>query len=175
MEFGESIMELMEFSKCLLDRLQGGGTPVFLCVGSDKFVCDSVAPIVAEILKNEYNIGAYVYGGLDYNVNATNLSSVVNYIETVHPNCNLIVIDATLDVCVGKIKLVDGCYGARGKCLPIRKIGTTSILAVVGRKAVDFDLNSVKLCNVVRMARFISQGCYLAVSRFQKINSTKID
>ena len=139
-----------------------------MCVGSDKFVCDSVAPIVAEILKNEYNIDAFVYGGLDYNINATNLSEAVNYIETVHPSKHIVLIDVTLGENVGNVILRDGSFPGMGKSLPIRKVGMTSILAVVARKVAKFDLNSVKLRNVMNMARFIAQGCYLAVSKLTK-------
>ena len=73
-----------KFAYSLLNKLRGKEMPVFLCVGSDKFVCDCLAPIVAEMLTKKYNIPAYVYGGLDYNINASNLTQAKNYIETIH-------------------------------------------------------------------------------------------
>lgn len=173
MEYSTSIGDLMKFAKALLDRLDIARPPVFLCVGSDKFVCDSVAPIVAEILKKEYDVPAYVYGGLDYNINATNLMEAVNYIETVHPDSHIVLIDATLDENVGKVRLCDGCFAGMGRCLPIKKVGMTSILAVVGRKIANFDLNSVRLKNVINLSRFIAQGCFMAVSKLQLSNLDK--
>ena len=158
---GES---LFKFAYDLRERLQGEKTPVFLCVGSDKSVCDSLAPMVAEMLKKEYNIGAYVYGGLKYNINASNLMEAVNYIESVHGDRDIILIDATVGNDVGKIKLTEGSYAGMGKCLPIRKIGILSILGVVARGNADFRLNTVKLGCVVALSRFIAKGCYLAVN-----------
>lgn len=38
------------------------GTPVILCIGSDKIAGDSVGPIVGDILKNRLNARCFVYG-----------------------------------------------------------------------------------------------------------------
>ena len=162
---------IVQFAYELYLKIKRHGTPIFLCVGSDKWVCDSLAPIVAEILKKEYNIGAYVYGGLDYNINAQNLVQAINYIETVHKDCTVVLIDATLGESVGKIELKEGCFAGMGKCLPIKKIGTISILGVVG-KYKNFDLNSTRLKLIMELSRFIAIGCFVAV---EKYNQTNID
>ncbi len=145
-----------EFVCAMLDKLRGKEMPIFLCVGSDKFVCDSLAPIVGEMLTKKYNIPAYVYGGLDYNINSNNLIQAVNYIETMHPRNPIVLIDATLDECVGKVKLTDGGYPGMGRLLPLRKIGDLSILGVVGKRYTEFNLNSVKLGVVMELAKYIS-------------------
>lgn len=153
---------LKEFVYELVRNIRGKDIPVFLCVGSDKFVCDSLAPMVGEILKKRYNVPAYVYGGLDYNINADNLCEAVNYVETVHPHSTLILIDATLGNEVGKIKISSGSFAGLGRELPIRKIGQVSVLGVVGKKENKFYLNSTRLKVVTDLADFISKGCAMA-------------
>lgn len=162
-EFENSREDLKNFAYTLMCKIRRDNYPVFLCVGSDKFVCDSMAPIVAELLKKKYNIKAYVYGGLDYNINANNLMEAVNYIETEHPNSTIVLIDATLGGSVGKIRLTEGSFAGLGRQLPIKKIGQLSILGVVGRNTKNFDLNSTRLKVVTDLAEFISKGCAMAV------------
>lgn len=154
-----------EFVYSLLEKLRGKEMPIFLCVGSDKFVCDSLAPIVGEMLTKKYNIPAYVYGGLDYNINAHNLVQAVNYIETIHPKNPIFLIDATLDDNIGSIKLTDGGYAGMGRIMPLKKIGNYSILGVVGHRHKEFNLNSTKLSLVMKMAEFISLGVAFVCDR----------
>jgi len=165
MEFDCSRNGILKLAFNLYTCLKGKEKPIFLCVGSDKFVCDSLAPIVAETLKNEFDIGAYVYGGLEYNINASNLTEAINYIETIHYNSPIVLIDATLDENVGMIKFEEGCFAGLGRCLPIRRVGTISILGVVGRKGKNFNLNSTRLKYVLQMARAISTACFLATNK----------
>lgn len=155
---------LFRFAYDLREKIRGCGVPVFLCVGSDKWVCDSLAPMVAELLRKEYNVRGYVYGGLQYNINAHNLMEAVNYIESVHGDGSCILIDATVGENVGTIQMTEGSFAGMGRCLPIRKVGGISILGVVARGKRDFRLNSVRLGGVVALSRFIAKGCYLAVS-----------
>lgn len=161
-EYGLNRDELKKFAYSVFCKLNGKAKPVFLCVGSDKFVCDSLAPIVGEILIKKYNINAYVYGSLDYNINANNLTLAMNYIETQHPGSQIILIDATLGDNVGKVVVSNGSFAGLGKILPIKKIGDFSILGVVGRKSKNFDLNSTRLNLVVSLSKFIAKGIALA-------------
>lgn len=172
--YGTSGAELMQFGYDLMCKLEGKGEPVFLCIGSDKWVCDSMAVIVAEILKKEYSLDCYIYGGIDYNITADNLSEAVAYIETVHANSTIVVIDAGVGEDVGKVKLIGGCYPGMGKCLPIREVGVISILGVVERGGRDFRLGTTRLGCVVSLSRFIAKGCYLAVSKLKSKVQDKI-
>lgn len=174
METRESREKLKNFAYEILKRIKLYGRPVFLCVGSDKYVCDSLAPIVAEMLKNEFNINAYVYGGLDYNIDGTNLMQAVNYVETQHPNSFLVIIDASLGESPGEVKVTEGAFAGLGRSLPIRKIGTMSILGVVGKKSGNFNLNSTRLKVIMNLAKFISTGCAMALDYFES-NSAKND
>jgi len=154
-----------KFALHLYMKLRKDIRPVFLCVGSDKFVCDSMAPIVGEMLTKKYNINAYVYGSLDYNINANNLVTAVNYIESVHPYSQIILIDATLGRDVGSVEITNGTFAGMGKILPIKKIGTFSILGVVGEKSKSFNLNTTSLNIVYTMSKFIAKGIAMAMSQ----------
>lgn len=167
-EYNLDNLSLKEFAYDILKRLELHKIPVFLCVGSDKFVCDALAPIVGEMLTKEYDICAYVYGGLDYNINGENLSEAIQYIETAHARSQIILIDATLGDNVGKVMITTGSFAGMGKILPIRKIGNFSILGVVNKKVKTFDLNSTKLGYVMKQAKFIAKGIAMAVSEHTK-------
>ena len=162
-EFGKTREDLKNFAFELMCKLRSKPDPVFLCVGSDKYVCDSLAPMVAEMLKKRYNVRAYVYGGLEYNINGNNLIEAVNYIETEHPYSTVVLIDATLGDNVGRIRLTNGAFAGLGRTLPLKKIGHLSVLGVVGKKMKNFDLNSTRLKVIVELADFISKGCAMAV------------
>ena len=173
-EFGLGKIEQKLFAKSLLQKLRGKEMPVFLCVGSDKFVSDSLAPIVAEMLTKKYDIPAYVYGGLDYNINATNLTYAFNYISTVHDHNPIVLIDATLSENVGKIILSSGGFAGLGKLLPLKKVGDISILGVVGKNYITFDLNSTRLSLVLNQAKFISQAvAFVTQELFKEKNARK--
>lgn len=160
-----------KFALELYGKLRKDIRPVFLCVGSDKFVCDSMAPIVGEMLTKKYNINAYVYGGLDYNINANNLITAVNYIESEHPYSQIILIDATLGDDVGSVEITSGTFAGLGRVLPIKKIGTFSILGVVGEKGKNFNLNTTSLSVVYSLSKFIAKGIAMAINerRYDKI------
>ena len=167
-QFDLSEKSLKQFGLSLLQKLRKYEMPIFLCVGSDKYVCDSLAPIISEMLTKKYNIPAYVYGGLDYNINANNLIQALSYIETEHPNNPKVLIDATLGDNVGKVILTSGSYAGMGKVLPIKKIGNFSILGVVNHKYKTFDLNSTKLKAVLEIAKFISKGIAMVCEQLYK-------
>ena len=144
-------------------KIKPENSVVFMRVGSDKYVADSLGPIVAEILKKRYMISTYVYGGLDYNINATNLTECYKYIKTIHPYSQIVLIDATLGDNIGEIFLTEGAYAGMGKVLPLQKFGDWSILGVVGKKGRDFRLNTVKLQKIIEMAELISQAVFMAL------------
>lgn len=157
------LSELKEFALEIYNRLDIDKNPVFLCVGSDKVVADSLAPIVGEILVNKYNIPAFVYGSLDYNINATNLSFVINYIECEHPHSQIVLIDATLSQNVGNVIVTNGSFAGLGKILPIKKLGDFSILGVVGKKEKTFQLSSTRLRLIKDLSCFIAKGIAMAI------------
>ncbi len=173
MEYSINSENLLNFAYEIYLKLRDRKSPVFLCVGSDKFVSDSLGPIVAELLRHKYSVDTYVYGGLDYNVNGNNLVEVASYIETMHEGGTIILIDATLDKNIGNVRVSQGAFAGMGRVLPNKKIGNISILGVVGRKLSNFNLNSTRLKLVCDMAEFIAKGCFLAINRIKREGANK--
>lgn len=147
-------------------NLDGRREPVFVCVGSDKYVCDSIAPIVAEYLRTRYNIRALVYGGLDYNITAENLTMALNYISTQHPEKQVVIIDAALGEMLGEIKVTREGFPALGRTLPVVSAADFFILATVGKNSGDFNLNSTRLRVAIDMAKMIAKSIAMAMSIF---------
>ena len=156
----ENIFVLAE---CIKNKIYLDKKPVFMCIGSDKYIADSLGPMIGEILKRKYNIQAYIYGNLDYNINATNLVACYNYIKTIHPQSQIIAIDATLGDNIGEIIIGDGAYAGMGKNLPLQKYGDWSILGVVAQPCSDFRLNSVRLQTIVLLSEIISCALNIAL------------
>lgn len=164
MEYLQNRAGLKAFASNIARLIEGKKVPIILCVGSDKFVCDALGPMVAEILKKKYCIPTFVYGGLEYNINAQNLTETLNYIETVHAGNPIILVDATVGENLGRVRVTNGSFAGLGRALPIRKIGTFSVLGVVGKGGKEFMLNSTRLKVVVDLSRFIAMGLALAFS-----------
>lgn len=72
------------------------GTPVILCIGSDKIAGDSVGPIVGDILKNRLNARCFVYGATGKSVNGRNVQDFLELIKCAHPESPVIAVDACL-------------------------------------------------------------------------------
>lgn len=149
------------------------GKPVFLCVGTDRVVCDSIGAITGELLKNKFKVNAYIYGDLDFNIDANNLDNTINHIKKMHPNSPIVLIDGILGDLdeVGMIKYYpQGAY-AMGEFHKGIYVGDFSILAVVGSKGVDGLnlLKSVKLKNILKQAEFIAESVSKAYKYSQNL------
>lgn len=153
---------LKAFGLEVFRQVKKHGEPVFLCVGTDRVVCDSLAPIVAEILRDKYRVNCYIYGGLKNIINAQNLTEALRYVETFHADKFIVLIDATVGQNVGEIVVTNGAYAGMGKSLPLKKVGDMAILGVVGRTQ-RFDLYSTRLGVVVELAKHIAMGIAMAV------------
>lgn len=113
---------------------------VFLCVGTDKVIGDSIGPLVgSKLLKllENYNIfNINIYGSLEDNVNYTNIQNIMKKINNYHKDACVIVIDSALSKKenVGKI-FVSNAKTLLGKGLNKNKVevGDISIKAVVGK------------------------------------------
>ena len=159
-------LDLINNLKSLFSNLKK--YPVFMCVGSDKIVMDSLAPVVSELLTKKYNIPAFVYGGLEYNINAKNLLYSKHFIEIMHPDSKIFVIDATIGERgeLGQVKLVlDGVIPAANTLDFPKKIGDYAILGVVGTGGINdkIVLGSTKMQDIIDMAEFIAESLAKAI------------
>lgn len=72
------------------------GTPVVLCVGSDKIPGDSIGPVVGDYLTRVYNTKCFVYGICGNSVNGTNLGKYMEILTKAHSESAVIAVDACL-------------------------------------------------------------------------------
>ncbi|MDR1093076.1 MAG: spore protease YyaC [Clostridiales bacterium] len=123
--------------RCRLTALLGGArkAPVLVCIGSDRVTGDCLGPLTGHLLTDKYNIGAYVYGTLEFPVTALNLAESRDFILSAHPGRKIVAVDAALGSIgdVGAIRIRRGGIkpgAAVDKDLP--EIGDVGITAVVG-------------------------------------------
>lgn len=114
--------------------------PVVLCVGTPKVSGDSLGPRVGDLLKNFYNVPAYVYGTTECPVTGLNFRSFSEHIRIFHPKSAIIAVDACLGKKeeVGKIKY--GLQGLRaGTALKkeLGKVGDVTFLGIVAESGKD--------------------------------------
>ena len=133
-----------------LRRKLKGRTPVILCIGSDKFIFDSLGAIVGHMLVAA-KIKAYVYGTLEKPVNALNLKGIYGFIRKKHVGSPVLAVDSCIGSKVGKIALSGAICPASARGVDMGLIGDVSITAVTG-SAMD---NSVALGDVYRLAEKI--------------------
>lgn len=145
---------------------------VFLCIGTDKVIGDSVGPLVGTKLKellNKYNFfNINIYGSLDKTINYSNIIREVKNIEEKHKNACIIVVDAALSKKenIGKIFVASG-KTLLGKSLNKSKIeiGDISIKIVVGRnyKFEKYNLNELQsssLYEIINLSNIVANGIY---------------
>ena len=136
--------------------------PVFLCVGTEKVISDSVGAMVGEILKKKYKINGYVYGDFDQNVTAKNLTEIISEIKLQHPYSPIVLIDGILGESyeLGQVKFYPHGAIPGGGFNEGVLVGDYSILAVVDTKGICGLnlLNSVRLGTIVKIAEFIADS-----------------
>jgi putative sporulation protein YyaC len=157
-----------ELFKALLSLMSGiSAPPVILAVGSDRLTGDCLGPLSGHLLTEKYDVNAYVYGTLEKPVVAKNLDACGDFINIVHKESKIIVIDAAMGSAadLGKIK-----YG-KGKIQPgaalnknISPIGDFYIMGVVSRSHENDALKNaaalagVSLNIVFKMAETIASA-----------------
>ncbi len=136
--------------------------PIFICIGSDLVLGDSLGPLVGTFLK-ERNLGAYVYGTLNSPITAKEVEYAKIYLKQMHPASSIIAIDAAVGNVddVGLIKVTDnGLKPGLGVDKDLGIIGDISIIGVVAGKSIKnhqlFNLTRLNL--IFKMAEIIADG-----------------
>lgn len=118
----------------------GCKNPIFLCIGTDKIIGDSLGPQIGSIL---YKKGFCVYGKIGNTVNATNLADCVNEIYKTYDRPYIIAIDACLGkrehigyVTMEKGKLQAGA-GVNKRLVPVGDIAITGIVSEYGQNGYN--------------------------------------
>ncbi|ERM93237.1 spore protease YyaC [Caldanaerobacter subterraneus] len=137
---------------------------VFLCIGTDRFITDSLGPIVGNLISGSLPPIYYVYGTLKNPVHAINLEENLRYIKKKHPYSKIIAVDASLgeEENIGKISIkkspIHPGKGV-GKILP--PVGDLSIVGIVDSFHAK-DLNSIRLGFIYEIAETIANGILIA-------------
>lgn len=154
-----------------MTRLMGdlNEPPIFVCVGSDLAIGDSLGPIVGTFLQKK-NLRAYVYGTLGTPVTAKEIKYLETFLRKTHPNSKLIAIDAAVgdEAEIGLIKVSDApLKPGSGANKRLGKIGDASILGILTKKSTFSysQLNLMRLNIVYKMAETIANAMELYLER----------
>ena len=133
---------------------------VVVCFGTTAISGDSLGPQVGSMLRDVYNVPAFVYGTEEHSVNGKNMNEWLTFIKAVHEDALFIAVDASLGSSnnVGQILLRDDgvCPAAiKGKKT---RFGDIGILAVVAESGDDpiMRLMAVSQVYVQKLAHKIS-------------------
>ncbi|EMT38311.1 putative sporulation protein YyaC [Thermoanaerobacter thermohydrosulfuricus] len=138
---------------------------IFLCIGTDKFISDSLGPIVGDLLSKTISSNYFVYGTLKSPIHAMNLEENIKYIKKKHPNSKIIAIDASLGdkESIGKISIKKApLYPGKGVGKMLPPVGDISIVGIVDVYD-SIPLNSVRLGFVFDIAEVIAKSIQLAL------------
>ena len=136
--------------------------PIFICIGSDLVLGDSLGPLVGTLLKRK-KISSYVYGTLNYPITAKEIEYAKKYLKAMHPSSITIAIDAAVGNTddIGLIRVVNkGLKPGLGVEKNLGVIGEISIIGVVSGKSLkNYNLfNLTRLNLVYKMAEQIADG-----------------
>lgn len=141
--------------------------PVFVCIGTEKVFSDSLGPKVGSLLNEQMSKPCFVYGLCNQNITAENLLYCHEFIKKMHPESQIVVVDAAVGLKeqIGKIQISEGGIvpgAATNKNLPC--IGDFGIVGIVADKGMDdfYTLNSSKEKLVNQVAKFIANSIALA-------------
>ena len=137
-------------------------SPIFICIGSDLVLGDSLGPLVGTFLKRR-NHSAYIYGTLNTPITAKEVGYARTYTKQMHPNSITIAIDAAVGDAddVGLIRTMPcGLRPGLGVDKKLDVVGDLSIIGIVaGRSNQNKSLFSLTRLNLVySMAEKIAQG-----------------
>lgn len=134
--------------------------PVFMCIGTEKVFSDSLGPRVGTMLNARMKNPSFVYGIYNSNITAENLLYSYRFIKSLHPNNQIVVIDAAVGASeqIGRVQMTEGGIipgAATNKNLPC--VGDISIVGIVADKGLSdfYSLNSQKERLVNEVAQFI--------------------
>lgn len=144
------------------------GTPVILCIGSDKIAGDSIGPLVGDILKNKLNVRCFVYGETGKSVNGKNVDDFLKLVKAAHPDSPIIAIDACLskDAAIPSVAVVSGGVNPKRAVTGLKNpAGDVGILGVIEKPSGDTlqTLLSVSWDNVQKTSVKIAIALYKAL------------
>ncbi len=136
--------------------------PIFICIGSDLVLGDSLGPLVGTFLKNK-KVQSYIYGTLNFPITAKEIEYARTYLKQMHPDSIAIAIDAAVGECgdIGIVKLSNrGLKPGLGVDKNLGTVGDISIIGVVAEKSLkNYNLfNLTRLNLIYKMSESIACG-----------------
>lgn len=117
-------------------RQVAGENTVYVCLGSDKILIESIGPKVGTRIKARSNGSIIVYGIEGDPINALNVQKAQQLIKYAHPKNKIIAINAAWGDRSGKIFVKDGGIRPGSGCgKEFDEIGDESILCTITKKA----------------------------------------
>ncbi len=136
--------------------------PIFVCIGSDLVLGDSLGPLVGTMLKQK-DVNSYIYGTLTQPITAKEVEYAKTYLKQMHPDSLIIAVDAAVgnENDVGLIKVSNkGLKPGLGVNKNLSLIGDVSIIGIVcGKSLKNYNLyNLTRLSLVYKMTEQIVSG-----------------
>lgn len=146
------------------------GSPLVLCIGTDRSSGDSLGPLVGYFLQEE-GYPWPILGTIHDPVHAVNLEEVLRDIRRFHSRRPVVAVDA----CLGRMETVGTIHCQKGPLWPgsgVRKslppVGHVSMTGTVNAGGVlDYVvLQTTRLSTVMRMARVMTRALWLAAALY---------
>lgn len=145
------------------------GQKVYLCIGSDKLVFDSLGPMTGSMLKRCSGFKHFVYGTMSEPVTALQIETAIRFIRSFHIGAEVTVVDSAVgkNSEIGKIKCFDrGLRPALGIDREMSVVGDKSIMGIVTTKDKVKNFKSdVKVQDIYDMA---ARVCELILSEDER-------
>lgn len=154
-----AIYELSQLIKNYIDK-----STILICVGTDRCIGDSLGPIVGTLLTHKF-FPLPVYGSISSPIHAINLIERVSHIKLMHPNSNILAIDACLgdESSIGEIQVRDyPLHPGKGVGKTLPHVGDTSIVGIVDCNNSDniFINKNIRLSFIIDMATIITESLF---------------
>lgn len=150
---------------------------VIVCIGTDKWIFDSLAPFVGSILESR-GFDFPIYGTIESPIHAINLEDSLTKIKNNHPDGFFIAIDA----CYGheesqfEIHLRDyPVHPGAGTNKHLPDVGNVSIVGIIAVSDDDIKLHEIRLRDVICMANKIVDILMNSVESYKSIYLHKDD
>lgn len=124
---------------------------IFVCIGSNKMVGDSLGPIIGEILyRNLKDENIKVLGNLSHNINSKNINQTLKYVEKQYEKPYVISIDSALSNSIepGNVFILKkGLVAGSALKKKSMEVGNICIKAIVGKDEKNCIKNYYNLKN----------------------------
>ncbi len=159
-------------AKTLEKYINGANNVVFVFVGSDCNVGDSLGPLCGSLIKNSGG-KSFLYGSLNAPITAKEVPFVADFVKKMHPASVIVVVDAAVgkNEDFGLIKVQnEGIKPGLGVDKDLPLMGDVSIIGVLGEKMAKSDgtFKKTRVSTVYLMAEIIAEGIDLFVKNNEK-------